>query len=148
MTGENDFYVTVGDEVSFSKTVGEHDVYGFAGISGDFAPMHVDEAYMAERPFGGRIAHGALLVAYMSTASSAMCVKAGGFEGEETAVSLGYDRIRFVGPVKFGDTVTVRYVIASIDTERRRATADITVTTQDGATVAVATHVMKWVPSA
>jgi len=37
------FYVTVGDTVSFSKTVSESDVYLFAGITGDLAPNHVDE---------------------------------------------------------------------------------------------------------
>jgi 3-hydroxybutyryl-CoA dehydratase len=42
----NDFYVAVGDTTSFSKTVRESDVYLFAGISGDFAPNHVNKAYM------------------------------------------------------------------------------------------------------
>ncbi len=42
----SDFYVAVGDTTTFTKTVGEYDVYAFAGISGDFAPNHVDKAYM------------------------------------------------------------------------------------------------------
>ena len=41
-----EFHVRVGDQVSFSKTVGESDVYLFAGITGDHAPVHVYEAYM------------------------------------------------------------------------------------------------------
>ena len=41
-----DFYVKVGDSVSFSKTVSESDVYGFAGITGDFSGNHVDEEFM------------------------------------------------------------------------------------------------------
>ena len=62
-----DFYLAVGDSVSFSKTVGESDVYLFAGISGDFSPNHIDEEVMKATPYGRRIAHGALLVGYMFT---------------------------------------------------------------------------------
>ena len=68
MTSE--FYVAVGDEVTFSKTVAESDVYLFAGITGDLAPNHVDAEYMKRSAYGRRIAHGALLVGYMSTAST------------------------------------------------------------------------------
>ena len=62
-----------------------------------------------------------------------------------TGVSLGYDRMRFLAPVFFGDTITVSYTVASIDREKLRATADIRITKQDGTLVAVATHLLKWV---
>src|SRR5205807_9594178 len=62
----------VGKRVAVSKTVGETDVYLFAGLSGDFAPLHVDEDYMRGTPYGRRIAHGALMIAYMSRASTAI----------------------------------------------------------------------------
>ena len=140
----SDFYVAVGDRASFTKTVGETDVYGFAGITGDFSPNHVNKAYMERSSFGRLQAHGALLVGFMSTAST--LVIANSREGaDETPVSLGYDRIRFLAPVYFGDTVTVEYTIASIDVERRRSNGDIRVTNQDGTLVAVATHILKWV---
>jgi 3-hydroxybutyryl-CoA dehydratase len=140
----SDFHVTVGAATSFSKTVTETDVYMFAGITGDFAPNHVNEAYMEKSKYGGRIAHGALLVGFMSTASTQAAYGTLA-SSEETAVSLGYDRMRFLAPVFFGDTITVDYRIASVDPERRRATADIKVTNQNGVLVAVATHVLKWV---
>lgn len=54
--------IVVGDVVRFAKTVGETDVYLFAGITGDFAPNHVDEQAMSASRFGRRIAHGALLI--------------------------------------------------------------------------------------
>jgi acyl dehydratase len=140
----SDFYVTAGDRASFTKTVGETDVYGFAGITGDFSPNHVNKAYMERSSFGRLQAHGALLVGFMSTAST--LVIANSREGaDETPVSLGYDRIRFLAPVYFGDTVTVEYTIASIDVERRRSNGDIRVTNQEGTLVAVATHILKWV---
>ena len=140
----SEFYVAVGDATSFSKTVGEYDVYAFAGISGDFAPNHVNQAYMEKSSYGARIAHGALLVGYMSTASTQMAVHSR-TDASVTGVSLGYDRMRFLAPVFFGDTITVDYRIASIDTEKLRATADIRITNQDGVLVAVATHLLKWV---
>jgi acyl dehydratase len=142
-----EFYVAVGDATSFSKTVGEYDVYAFAGISGDFAPNHVNQAYMEKSSYGRRIAHGALLVGYMSTASTQMATHARA-DTSVTGVSLGYDRMRFLAPVFFGDTITVSYTIASIDPEKLRATADIKITNQDGTLVAVATHLLKWVRNA
>jgi 3-hydroxybutyryl-CoA dehydratase len=140
----SEFHVAVGDRWSFAKTVSESDVYLFAGITGDLAPNHVDAAYMAHSGYGRRIAHGALIIGFMSTTST-LATAASRADGSETAVSLGYDRIRFLAPVFFGDTLTVDYRIASIDRERRRATAGIEVRNQDGVLVAVATHVLKWV---
>ena len=61
---------TVGMEVSFSKTISESDVYGFAGISGDFSPNHVDHEYMSTTRYQQRIAHGVLTMALMSTCST------------------------------------------------------------------------------
>lgn len=140
-----DFYLAVGDSVTFSKTVSESDVYLFAGITGDFSPNHIDEEAMKGTAYGQRVAHGALLVGYMSTASTRILDVFAGRDGDETPVSLGYDRIRFLAPVFFGDTVTVDYAIESVDIERRRTTGEISVTNQRGELVAVATHILKWV---
>ena len=141
----SDFYLSEGDRVEFRKTVSESDVYLFAGITGDFAPNHIDEEYMKASPFGRRIAHGALLVGFMSTTSTMMidsCVRKG---IPETPVSLGYDRIRFLNPVYIGDTITVTYTVTAVDADQKRTRADIVVTNQAGETVAVAEHILKWV---
>jgi acyl dehydratase len=137
-------YAQVGDQVVFEKTVGESDVYLFAGITGDLAPNHVNEAFMKTSKYGRRIAHGALLVGFMSTASTMMVSRAfeRGYDG--TPVSLGYDRIRFLGPVFLGDTVKVTYRIAEVDEERQRTKSAIEVTNEAGAVVAVAEHILKW----
>ncbi len=142
MTAE--FHVAVGDKVTFSKTVAECDVYNFAGLTGDFAPNHVNEEYMARSSYGRRMAHGALMVGFMSTASSKAIEKCRE-DARETPVSLGYDRIRFLAPVFFGDTITVTYEVSEIDLERRRSNADIKLTNQGGELVAVGTHILKWV---
>ncbi len=129
----------IGDEVSFTKTVGETDIYLFAGVTGDFYEMHVNEEVMKSGRFGTRIAHGALMVGFMSTTAGMMIARSG-----EHAVSLGYDRVRFTAPVRIGDTVTVTYRISSLQAARSRALADVVATNQNGETVAVATHIIRY----
>jgi acyl dehydratase len=143
-----EFYVKVGDKVSFAKTVGESDIYLFAGITGDFSVNHVNEQYMARSKYGKRIAHGALIVGYMSTCSTMMIEQCQGTALNETPVSLGYDKVRFLGPVFIGDTVTLTYTITEIDAEKRQSLADIRVVKQTGDLVAVARHVIRWVKDA
>ena len=56
----------VGQQASFSKTVGESDVYLFAGISGDFNPAHINQTYAEQTAFKTRIAHGMLAAGFIS----------------------------------------------------------------------------------
>ncbi|WP_102960500.1 MaoC family dehydratase [Mangrovicella endophytica] len=139
-------YAEVSEQTSFSKTVSESDVYLFAGITGDLGGNHVDEEFMKTSKFGRRIAHGALIIGFMSTTSTRLierCLERG---LETTPVSLGYDRIRMLKPVFLGDTVTVVYTVAEVDEERMRTRARIEVTNQHGEVVTVGEHIMKWVP--
>ena len=142
------FYVKPGDRVTFSKTVGETDVYLFAGITGDFSVNHVNEQYMARTKYGHRIAHGALIVGYMSTCSTMMIEQCKGISLDETPVSLGYDKIRFLGAVFIGDTITLTYNVTQVDPQKRQSLADIHVVNQHGDLVAIATHVLRWVKNA
>ena len=137
---------SVGQRVTCSKTVGESDVYLFAGITGDLSPNHVDEAAMSRTPYGHRIAHGALLVGYMSRASTMICDACGPLMATHLPVSLGYDRVRFVRAVLIGDTITIDYKISGIDAGKLRTMADIELRNQSGAVCAVAVHVMQWLP--
>lgn len=140
----SDFYVKPGDSVTFAKTVGESDIYLFAGITGDFSVNHVNEQYMARSKYGRRIAHGVLLMGFMSTCSTMMIEKSAGTGGDETPVSLGYDKVRFLGPVFINDTVTLTYTITEIDPAKRRSYSDIRVVNQNGDLVAVARHILAW----
>ena len=140
-----DFYLKVGDTTSFTKTVSESDVYQFAGITGDFSPNHVNKAYMEKSSYGRLMAHGALLVGFMSTVSTQIIAHSR--EAEETPVSVGYDKVRFLKPVFLGDTITVAYTVSEIDVVRRRSTAGIEVTNQNDELVAVASHILQWVPN-
>ena len=140
-----DFYVKVGDSASFTKTISESDVYQFAGLTGDFSPNHVNKVYMERSSYGRLMAHGALLVGFMSTVSTMAIAHCR--DAEETPVAVGYDRIRFLKPVFLGDTVSTVYRISEIDIERRRSTAQIEVTNQDTDLVAVGSHILQWVPN-
>ncbi len=136
----SEFYVEVGSKVSFTKTVSESDVYMFAGITGDFSPNHVNKAYMEKSSYGKLMVHGALMVGFMSTASTMAIAHVR--DAAETPVSLGYDRIRFVKPVFIGDTITVTYEFISIDNNSKRSIADIKISNQDGELATVGQHII------
>ncbi|CDI12150.1 dehydratase [Agrobacterium salinitolerans] len=140
-------YSEIGDTVRFSKTVSEADVYMYAGITGDFSHNHINEAFMSKSKYGRRIAHGALLVGFMSTASTLMMDRSLEKGIDFTPVSLGYDRVRFLAPVFFGDTVDVIYTVSEVDEARGRTRAEVKVLNQDGVLVAVGEHLGKWVPN-
>ena len=59
--------ITVGQSASFSKTISEYDVYGFAGIVGDYNSVHVNKIEAKNSIFGERIAHGMLVASLIST---------------------------------------------------------------------------------
>ena len=132
--------IEVGLSTRFSKTVSESDVYMFAGITGDLDPNHVDEEYCKRTSLGHRVAHGALIVGYMSAASTRILE-----DFERPMVSVGYDRIRFIKPVYLGDTINIEYVITSLDRERERIISKVEVRNQQGELVCVADHIMQLV---
>ncbi len=139
-------FVEVGQHYTFAKTVGETDVTLFAGITGDFSDTHVNDQYMKEKSnLGRRIAHGALLVGYMSTVSTISIAHVIHREGlTDFPVSSGYNKVRFLKPVFLGDTITAHYTVKSVDKEAGRSLADVEVKNQHGDAVAVAEHIMRW----
>jgi 3-hydroxybutyryl-CoA dehydratase len=145
MNAPADFYLKAGDEVTLEREVTERAVEGFADISGDHSPNHTDDATMTGSAYRGRIAHGALLVAYMSACSTEIVERTPNVRATETPVSLGYDRIRFIRPVYIGDRIKLHYRVRHIDPARRRAVSDITITNREGDTVCVGEHILKWV---
>lgn len=131
----------IGDGIVLEKTISESDVYGFAGITGDLAPNHINERYMKDSIYGTRIAQGALVLGFTSAASAMFSLKRG-----INGVAAGYDRVRFVGAVLFGDTIRIEYRIARIDKERQRTHAEVKITNQEGKTILVCDHIIKFLP--
>ena len=123
--------------VVFSKTISESDVYGFAGITGDFYPVHVDAEYAATQPVGERVAHGVLVMGLMSTAAARWLSKE-----SVDGLSYGYDKVRFTRPVRFGDTVSVSYARESESDDGSRMYSKVEAHNQRGELVAVAQHIV------
>jgi acyl dehydratase len=84
---------------SASRTITEADVVNFAGVSGDFNPLHTDETFAQASPLKTRIAHGMLTMAVATGLANQMGI----FEG--TTVALMQQTIQYKGAVKFGETV-------------------------------------------
>jgi 3-hydroxybutyryl-CoA dehydratase len=139
------FYLAVGDAVTLERDITRMAVTSFADVAGDYSPNHVDDIGMSNSVYGGAIAHGALLVAYMSACSTAIVERIPNNRTTEIPVSLGYDRIRFIKPVYVGEHVILRYVVREVDPARRRSRAEITIHNQDDVLVCVAEHILKWV---
>lgn len=99
---------------------------------------------MRQTPYGRRIAHGALLVGYMSTASSMVNSLMAERVPTIFPVSLGYDKLRFLKPVFLGDTITVTYTVDTINAAKNRTLAKVEVTNDGGELVAVGVHLMSW----
>ncbi len=102
--GKNYDQLQLGEEASFTKTITETDVYLFAGISGDFNPMHVNEQFAKLTPFKTRIAHGALPQSLIARVLGTMLPGLGTIAVEITC--------RFKAPTFFGDTITARARVA------------------------------------
>jgi 3-hydroxybutyryl-CoA dehydratase len=106
--------IPLGHAERFTKTVSESDVYAFAGICGDFYGVHVDEEFARTTRFGTRIAHGAMLVGFISTVMGRMAA----LVPPPGGVSYRYE-VTFRGPVLFGDTVTAELTLVERRAERR-----------------------------
>ncbi|MCF8038304.1 MAG: MaoC family dehydratase [Desulfohalobiaceae bacterium] len=124
MIGKTVNELKVGDQASFSKTITESDVCLFAGISGDFNPVHVNQAYAEKTVFKSRIAHGILVAGLLSAVMATQMPGPG-------AVYLGQE-LNFKAPVYIGDTVTAQAEILSIDVGANRVAVKTTCVNQNG----------------
>ena len=99
----------VGDQfVTPRRTVTEADVVNFAGLSGDYNPLHTDAVFARETPFGRPIAHGLLVLSMVTGLTARLGLTDG------TAIAfLGIDEWRFRKPVFFGDTIYARVTITA-----------------------------------
>ena len=83
-----------------ARTVTEADIVMFAGLSGDYNPLHVNEEYCKTTIFGTRIAHGPLVYAITAGLLFQLHLY------DDTLIAfLGFENLKFTGPVKPGDTI-------------------------------------------
>jgi 3-hydroxybutyryl-CoA dehydratase len=118
---------TIGQSAELTRTISESDVMAFATLTGDFNPVHVDEAAASASPFGGRIVHGMLTASLLSTVLAMQLPGPG-------AIYLSQS-VNFLRPVKLGDTVIARVEITAIDTTKRRLTLATTIRNERGKNV-------------
>ena len=103
--------LAVGDRFrSSARTITEADIVAFSGFSGDRHPLHTDETFAAQGPFGARVAQGALT---LSVASGLEFLLMGPGEAKVLAF-YGMDRVRFVKPVFIGDTIRIEGEISEL----------------------------------
>ena len=106
--------LSLGQSAERTHVVTEADITAFAEVSGDFNPVHMDEAFAATTPFKGRIAHGMLSAAYISALIAGELPGAGSIYMSQS--------LRFRRPVRIGDAVTTKVTVSEIDERRARVT--------------------------
>ena len=119
--------IAIGDTASFSKTITEHDVNAFAGLSGNFNPVHVDEEFARNTRFKGRIAHGLLAAGLISTVIGTVLPGA-------NAIYMAQELV-FKSPVMLGDTLTALVEVVEKIEAKKRIIFKTSVTNQNGVVV-------------
>jgi len=122
--GKSIHELKVGDSAEWSKTVTEDDIDLFAKATGDFNPVHLDQAYAEKTFFKGRIAHGVLSLGFISTVL-------GNIMPGHGTIYLSQE-VRFLAPVRIGDTITARVEVIELIPEKNRAKFKTTCINQDG----------------
>ena len=106
----------IGMQRHVEKTITDRDIIAFAEVSTDYNPVHMDESYARDTIFGGRIAHGMLTAALISAVIGEQ------LPGHGT-IYMGQN-LKFLAPVRPGDTVRAEVRVADIDYSKRRVTLD------------------------
>jgi 3-hydroxybutyryl-CoA dehydratase len=119
--------IEIGETASVSKMISEADIVNFAGIIGDFNPIHVNPEYAKTTMFGERIAHGMLTASFISTLVGC-CIPG------INALYLSQE-VKFVKPVKIGDTITATAKVTEKIDAKRRVIMETTITNQHGEVV-------------
>ncbi len=105
---------TVGEVlVSPARTITESDIHTFAGLTGDWHPIHTDVETAKMSPFGQRIAHGMLTL----SVGSALIFRLGQYVSlpESFIAFYGMDSVRFLNPVFIGDTIHCQVEITAME---------------------------------
>ncbi|MUK88466.1 enoyl-CoA hydratase [Ornithinibacillus sp. L9] len=126
---------TIGQSAHFSRTITETDFVMFAGLSGDYNPIHVDKEYATQTFFGERISHGLLTASFLSRLLGMLLPGPGSVYISQT--------LHFTKPVFIGDTITAHAEVVQINENNRLITLQTTCAKQHGDIVLDGEGVMK-----
>jgi len=127
MVGKTIDELRLGETRQFAKTISEADVYGYAGITGDLNPAHINEEYARNTFFRTRIAHGMLTAGFISAIIGTKLPGPG-------TIYIGQN-LKFRAPVRIGDTITASVAVTEIIKEKNRVKLITTCINQDGTLV-------------
>ena len=127
MNGKTIDEMKVGDTAEFAKTVSESDIYQYAGVTGDFNPAHINEAYAANTFFKTRIAHGMLSAGFISNVLGNQLPGPG-------AVYI-HQSLNFTAPVRIGDTIKAIVEVIDLNKGKNRVTLKTRCLNQEGTVV-------------
>jgi len=116
--------IKIGDKAFVEKTIGESDVYLFAGITGDLNPAHVNQKQAEQTMFKGRIAHGILVTGLIST-----CL---GMYLPGPGTIYMNQQVKFTAPVYIGDTIRAEVEVVEMNIEKNRIKLKTTCVNQNG----------------
>lgn len=112
MVGKSIDEIRLGDRAYVEKTISETDVYLYAGITGDFNPAHINQVEAEKTLFKGRIAHGMLSAGLISAVLGTELPGPG-------TIYLGQE-LKFLAPVRIGDTIKAEVEVVDMITEKNR----------------------------
>ena len=115
--------LSIGQSAEVTHTVTEEDVQTFGDLSGDYNPVHFNEEWAKNTMFKGRIAHGLLSASYISTVIGMKLPGPG-------TIYLGQS-MKFMRPVRVGDTITAKVEVAALNDEKKRVTLKTICTNQN-----------------
>ncbi|MEE8204978.1 MAG: MaoC family dehydratase [Dehalococcoidales bacterium] len=115
----------VGFKASHTRTISQADIGLFASLSGDFSPIHMRQDYAEKTFYGSRIAHGVISLGLLSAAMAKL----------PGLVIFLSQSVKFLKPVRIGDTITATVEVIEIHREKGIVTLKNTCTNQNGETV-------------
>lgn len=111
--------ISEGMTAAFEKTILEKDIDGFAALTGDYSPLHMESAFARARGFSGRVAHGVLICGYLS--------RLFGMYLPGSDCLLQSTQIKWLRPCCAGDTISLSAIVVQVSPVANAVVAEVKV---------------------
>ena len=124
-----EFLARIGEDLGLSNwyLIDQARIDAFAEVTEDRQFIHLDPVRAAETPFGGTVAHGYLTLSMLAVMAYDVLPR---LEGMSASVNYGFDKVRFVAPVRSGSRIRARFVLSDAQDEGTRLSAQLAVTVE------------------